>query len=128
MKTAESNEDRPGDVGRPSNDEMDVSRREMLAKIGPFAYAAPALVLLGSPKACRPMVAERARGTGMVDKNHDKSGPLGLIRKRTGLIKKKKMSRSCRVGENRRQARLTPLNLRQSAASANWHSNFTPGG
>jgi hypothetical protein len=37
--------------GEVSHDETDTARREMLAKMGQFAYAAPALVLLAEPRA-----------------------------------------------------------------------------
>jgi hypothetical protein len=47
----------------------------MLAKIGQFAYAAPALALLAEPKA---VYAYGSRpGNGWGDTNHDHSGPPG---------------------------------------------------
>ena len=51
MERARGHEDRPSDAGGLSQDETEASRREMLAKIGRFAYAAPALALLAEPKA-----------------------------------------------------------------------------
>ena len=64
MDNAERSDDRPSDAGRPSQDDMDVSPRGILGKIGQFAYAAPALALLAEPKPSMPMVRGRGTATG----------------------------------------------------------------
>jgi hypothetical protein len=46
--------------------------------------------VVGEPKSVQAYGGGTSPGYGYGDKNHDKSGPLGLIRKKTGLIKKKK--------------------------------------
>jgi hypothetical protein len=51
MESSKRSDDRPSDAGGLSEDNTDASRRETLAKIGQFAYAAPALALLAEPKA-----------------------------------------------------------------------------
>jgi hypothetical protein len=62
-----------GDTGR--EDAGGASRREMLERLGRFAYVAPALTLLAEPSGaladyCKP-------GNGFGDKNQCHSGPPG---------------------------------------------------
>jgi hypothetical protein len=64
-----------GRVGGLAQDDPDASRREMLAKIGQFAYAAPALALLAEPKAVD--AYGRRPGNGYGDTNHTHTGPPG---------------------------------------------------
>jgi hypothetical protein len=69
MEDARGHEDRPSDASGLSQDETDASRREILGKIGQFAYAAPALALLAEPKAAaaygsRPGNESSFRGPG----------------------------------------------------------------
>lgn len=47
MKSAKGNEGRPHQGGEV---EQDASRRAVMAKIGRFAYVAPALMILAEPK------------------------------------------------------------------------------
>jgi hypothetical protein len=69
-----------GDV-RP--DEIDPARREVLAKIGRFAYAAPALALLAAPQRAQAGYGRGGTkpGWGYGDTNHTHSGPPGLNKK-----------------------------------------------
>jgi hypothetical protein len=68
MERAKGQGDRPSDAGGLPQDDTDASRREMLAKIGQFAYAAPALALLAEPKA---VYAYGSRpGSGYENRNH----------------------------------------------------------
>jgi len=75
----ESNKPQPGDES-PCD-----ARREVLAKIGRFAYAAPALALLTEPKSARAEGYGGPKpGNGFGDVNHDHGGPPGLIDKILG--------------------------------------------
>jgi hypothetical protein len=76
MESAEKSEGRLGDAGEFYQHETDTSRREMLAKIGRFAYVAPALALLAQPKAVQAYGTRPGYGYG--DSNHTHSGPPGL--------------------------------------------------
>lgn len=60
--------------------ETDAARREVLARIGRFAYAAPALALLAEPKRAQAGYGRGGTrpGYGYGDKNHTHSGPPGL--------------------------------------------------
>jgi hypothetical protein len=79
MERARGHEDRLRDAGGISQEDTDASRREILAKIGQFAYAAPALALLAEPKAVDAYGTKPGHGYG--DKNHDHSGPPGQYNK-----------------------------------------------
>ena len=75
MESAKRTDDRPSDAGGLSQDDLDPSRREILGKIGQFAYVAPALALLAEPKA---VAAYGTRpGNGYGDNNHVHTGPPG---------------------------------------------------
>lgn len=83
----------PEEVGEVQRDQPDAARREALAKIGRFAYVAPALALLAEPKAAHAGYGRGGSkpGWGFGDKNHKHSGPPGLKKKSgpPGLKKKK---------------------------------------
>ena len=81
----------PGELGEAEQDEVDQARREVLAKIGRFAYAAPALALLAEPKAAQAGYGrgKTKPGWGFGDKNHYHSGPPGLKKKYSGLYASK---------------------------------------
>ena len=72
MERDRGHADRPSDAGGLSQDETDASRREMLTKIGQFAYAAPALALLAEPKTVAAYGSRRGNGWG--DTNHHHNG------------------------------------------------------
>jgi hypothetical protein len=74
MENAKRSDDRLSDAGL-SQDDTDASRRDVLAKIGHFAYAAPALALLAEPKAVEAYGTRPGNGYG--DPNHDHTGPPG---------------------------------------------------
>ena len=78
MKSAGETEDHR--AGEANHDELDGSRREVLAKIGRFAYVAPALALLSEPKSGGAYGTKPGWGYG--DKNHEHSGPPGLNKKK----------------------------------------------
>lgn len=65
-----------GTGGQVDDDQAEASRREVLAKIGRFAYAAPALALLAEPKSVQAYGTRPGYGYG--DQNHYHSGPPGL--------------------------------------------------
>jgi hypothetical protein len=69
----------PGEDAPMDQDGTDASRREMLAKIGRFAYVAPALALLAEPKAVRAYGSKPGNGFG--DQSQTHSGPPGLLNK-----------------------------------------------
>ena len=75
MARAKKSDDHLCHVGGLAQNGTDASRREMLAKIGQFADAAPALALLAEPKAVD--AYGRRPGYGYGDQNHDHSGPPG---------------------------------------------------
>jgi hypothetical protein len=64
-------------------DEIHHARREVLAKIGRFAYAAPALALLAAPQRAQAGYGRGGTkpGWGYGDTNHTHSGPPGLNKK-----------------------------------------------
>jgi hypothetical protein len=70
-------------VGEVQGDGADAARREVLAKIGRFAYVAPALALLAEPKGAQAGYGRGGTrpGYGYGDKNHSHSGPPGLNKK-----------------------------------------------
>jgi hypothetical protein len=76
MKSIRRNEGHPDHRGEVNLDQTDASRREMLAKIGRFAYAAPALAVLAEPKSVEAYGTRPGYGYG--DPNHTHSGPPGL--------------------------------------------------
>ena len=76
MKSVGGNRAHSGDGGEVHHHETDASRREMLAKIGRFAYAAPALALLAEPKSVQAYGTRPGYGYG--DPNHIHTGPPGL--------------------------------------------------
>jgi hypothetical protein len=76
MKSSRGDEGHPEYRGEVSSGEADASRRDMLAKIGRFAYAAPALAILAEPKLAD--AYGRKPGYGYGDPNHEHSGPPGL--------------------------------------------------
>jgi hypothetical protein len=67
------------DPGRERDELDDGSRREMLAKIGRLAYAAPALMLLTEPKRAQAGYGGGGSrpGYGYGDTNHSHTGPGG---------------------------------------------------
>jgi hypothetical protein len=75
MEDARGRENRLSDAGGLSQDDLDASRREILAKIGRFAYVAPALALLAEPKAVQAYGTRPGNGYG--DTNHSHTGPPG---------------------------------------------------
>jgi hypothetical protein len=75
MESANVSDDRPSEAGGLSQDDLDASRREILGKIGQFAYVAPALALLAEPKAVNAYGTRPGNGYG--DKNHVHTGPPG---------------------------------------------------
>jgi hypothetical protein len=75
MESAKRSDDRPSTAGGLPQDDTDASRREMLAKIGHFAYAAPALALLAEPKTVDAYGTKPGNGYG--DTNHHHTGPPG---------------------------------------------------
>jgi hypothetical protein len=62
MESAKKSDDRPSDAGGLSQDDLDAPRREILRKIGQFAYVAPALVLLAEPKTVHAYGTRPGRG------------------------------------------------------------------
>ena len=80
MKSVEGTIGHPDNRGEVRQDETDASRREMLTKIGRFAYVAPALAILAEPKLAGAYGTRPGYGYG--DSNHDHSGPPGLNRRR----------------------------------------------
>ena len=66
---------RPSDASGLSQNDPDASRREILGRIGQFAYAAPALALLAQPKAVDAYGTRPGNGNG--DTNHIHTGPPG---------------------------------------------------
>jgi hypothetical protein len=79
MARAKRSDDHLGRGGGLTQDDTDASRREILAKIGQFAYAAPALALLAEPKAVD--AYGKRPGYGYGDQNHEHSGPRGYYKK-----------------------------------------------
>jgi hypothetical protein len=75
MESTKRTDDRPSDAGGSSQDDLDASRREILGKIGQFAYVAPALALLVQPKTVDAYGTRPGNGWG--DTNHEHSGPPG---------------------------------------------------
>jgi hypothetical protein len=75
MEDARGRANRLSDAGGRSEDDLDASRREILAKIGQFAYVAPALALLAEPKAVEAYNTRPGNGYG--DTNHTHTGPPG---------------------------------------------------
>ena len=91
MEQLSSSEPRLDGVGEEQRDQPDAARREVLAKIGRFAYVAPALALLAEPKAAQAGYGRSTKpGWGFGDKNHKHSGPPGLKKKISKKISKKK--------------------------------------
>ena len=92
MEQRSSNEPRLEKAGEGQPDRTDAARREVLVKIGRFAYVAPALALLAQPKAAQAGYGRGGTkpGWGYGDKNHKHSGPPGLKKKSgpPGLKKK----------------------------------------
>ena len=92
MEQSLNNEAGPGDVGGAQQEQTDAERREVLATIGRFIYAAPALALLAMPKASQAGYGGGGTkpGWGNGDKNHNYGGPPGLSNGGPpGLLKKK---------------------------------------
>jgi hypothetical protein len=84
MEQVSSKEPRLDGAGEVKHDHPDAARRELLAKMGRFAYVAPALVLLAEPKGAHAGYGRGGSkpGWGFGDKNHKHSGPPGLKKKR----------------------------------------------
>jgi hypothetical protein len=88
MDNAKRSDDRPSDAGGLSQDDLDVSRRGILGKIGQFAYAGRALALLAEPKTVdangsRPGTATGTRTTSTPDRPaRPKSTSNGRLRPR----------------------------------------------
>lgn len=79
MNQSSSNEPRLGGIGEVQRDHPDAARRELLAKMGRFAYVAPALILLAEPKGAHAGYGRGKKpGWGFGDKNHKHKGPPGL--------------------------------------------------
>ena len=74
---------RPEEASELLTNEHDPARREVLAKIGRFAYAAPALALLAAPQRAQAGYGRGGTkpGWGNGDTNHNHSGPPGLKNK-----------------------------------------------
>jgi len=75
MKGVRENQGHSERRGEVNHDQIDASRREILAKIGRFAYVAPALALLAEPKSVQAYGTRPGYGYG--DPNHDHTGPPG---------------------------------------------------
>lgn len=80
MNQTSSNERPLDEVGEAQREAPDAARRELLAKIGRFAYVAPALALLAEPKRAQAGYGGGGAkpGYGYGDSNHTHSGPPGL--------------------------------------------------
>ena len=83
MKQAPTNEPGPGEVGEAQQEQTGTERRELLATIGRFVYAVPALALLARPKASQAGYGGGGTrpGYGHGDPNHIHTGPPGLKKK-----------------------------------------------
>jgi len=83
MEQVASKEPRLDEAGEVKHDHPDAARRELLAKMGRFAYVAPAVVLLAEPKGAHAGYGRGSKpGWGFGDKKHKHSGPPGLKKKR----------------------------------------------
>jgi hypothetical protein len=79
MEQITSKQPRPDGTGGVQQDRPDAARRELLAKMGRFAYVAPAVILLAEPKGAHAGYGRGEKpGWGFGDKNHKHKGPPGL--------------------------------------------------
>jgi hypothetical protein len=83
METTSGRKDCSEELSEVRPDEIDPARREVLVKIGRFAYAAPALALLARPQRAQAGYGRGGTkpGWGYGDNNHTHSGPPGLQKK-----------------------------------------------